>query len=440
MNTSKRTNIGKLVIASVVMLLFSSDRNLLITHYVLGGPKNSGQMTILFILIVLCFLLYLTVSKGSLSIRYSQRALLTAAGLLALYFSAHELIFGDGLTSAKYAVFLLILSFSLMIRYDGYFIFKILGYLGGLVSLSIIIQQLLLLTLNGGDVSQFEVAIRGDDWGRFDSCDFVKPYGLGLIERCFSGLDVSVAGLKMNRSIFFSTEPKYLSSVLLVTFSSLIISNTDSSIKSWMLALHILALSFAFSASAILILFFSGLLILVRFMGPVLFTSMVFLFPIFVFPLFFYLLTLITGIDGFLLNRLMSGSASVGAGGLLDFSIFGQAFGSCDEICKESKGLLSNVTDTYGLIGLSIFWVFLYFAITPMFKIIKNRKIKVSKRFGLMILLNTYVVFNIYFFGDIFNMFGLLILLTIILLPEYISDRTLVGSSIEARHLKHVAI
>ena len=40
-----------------------------------------------------------------------------------------------------------------------------------------------------------------------------------------------------------------------------------------------------------------------------------------------------------------------------------------------------------------------------------------------MILLNTYVVFNIYFFSDIFNMFGLFIILTLILLPGYLDSK-----------------
>ena len=228
------------------------------------------------------------------------------------------------------------------------------------------------------------------------------------------------------------TEPKYLSSLLLVTLSSLLISNTNSSIKSLLLVLHLLALSFSASASAILLLLISVILVFIRLVGPMFFTSIVFLFPIFILPTIIYSILLIAGIDGFLLNRLMSASGSIGEGGLQNFTIFGQAFGACDDMLCEKVGLLDNLTETYGIIGFGIFWIFLYLAIKPMFKLIRYSKIDVSKRLGLMILLNTYVVFNVYFFGDIFNMYGLLILLTIILLPDYISyQKPMVSSTKE---------
>ena len=426
-----RKNIDKLIIAAFVMLLFSSDKNLLVTHYILGR-ENLKLMTISFISILLFFLFYLFALKGSLSIRHSHRKLLYTSVFLAIYFIAHEFIFGDGLTSAKYAIFLIILMISLMIRFNVFFVFKILGYFGGFISLCVVTQQILLLTFNGGDVSQFEVAINGDEWARWEGCDFILPYGLGLLERCTSGHDVWISGFKLNRSIFFMTEPKYLSSLLLVTLSSLLISKKNSSLKSLFLVLHLLALSFSASASAILVLLISVILVFVRLIGPMLFTSFVFLFPIFVLPTIIYSILLIAGIDGFLLNRLMSASGSIGEGGLQNFTIFGQAFGACDDILCKTVGLLDNLTETYGIVGFSIFWIFFYLAIKPMFKVIRYSKIDISKRLGLMILLNTYVVFNVYFFGDIFNMYGLLILLTIILLPDYISyQKPMVSSTKE---------
>ena len=57
-----------------------------------------------------------------------------------------------------------------------------------------------------------------------------------------------------------------------------------------------------------------------------------------------------------------------------------------------------------------------------MFESFKDERVDKSLKLGMMILLNTYVIFNIYFFSDIFNMFGLFIILTIILLPTYLYE------------------
>ena len=429
MNRLIQNHIDKLFIALVILIFFSSGRNLLVTHYVLGGAGNTALMTLVFILVVMLFLLHLVFSHGSLYIRHSQKKLIIVSACLAGYFFMHEFIFGDSFISAKYAVFLFLIILSLMVRYNAYFVFKVLGYIGGFVSLIIILQQFLLLTINNGDISQFNVVIDGEEWSRANGCDYVAPYGLGLIERCIWGLDVNIYGFKINRSIFFSTEPKYISSLLLVTLASILISKTESLLKFWSILLHLAALIFISSASSILILFISLFLILIRVIGPILYSSVVFLFPIFVLPLLFSLLAQITGIDGFILNRLMSASSDIGEGGLQTLSFFGQAYGACDKSSCDDDGLLSNLIDTYGMIGLVIFWFFLYFLIRPMFKIIRSRNINISTSLGLMILLNTYIVFNLYFFGDIFNMFGLMILLTIILLPEYIEENKTVISS-----------
>ncbi len=58
-----------------------------------------------------------------------------------------------------------------------------------------------------------------------------------------------------------------------------------------------------------------------------------------------------------------------------------------------------------------------------MFERYKIQKINKSQKIGFMILLNTYVVFNIYFFSDIFNMFGVFIILTLILPPGYLDSK-----------------
>ena len=126
----------------------------------------------------------------------------------------------------------------------------------------------------------------------------------------------------------------------------------------------------------------------------------------------------------------MSASSDIGLGGIQNISLFGQAFGACDKDLCEDLGLLGNLTETYGLLGLLLFWIFLYFLVVPMFVNIKNKNIDKERGVALIILINTYVVFNIYFFGDIFNMFSLIIILIILLLPEYISQNKPMISSI----------
>ncbi len=423
MNISIHNYIDKFFIAAIVLILFSSDRNLLVTHYILGGPQNIGVMTIPFILLTMLFLFYILAIRGRLTIRHSHRKLIAVSIFLSLYFMSHEFIFGDGLTSLKYAIYIFLIIFSLMVRYNAYFIFKILGYIGGFVSLVIVFQQFLLLSIEGGDLSKFEVAIPGDEWSRWLGCDFVNPYGLGLMERCIWGYDVYISGLKINRSIFFTTEPKYLSSLLLITFSSLLMSKTNSLAKSFFILFHIIAIIFSASATAFVVLLVSGAIIYLGFLGPKLYSSLIFILPIFVLPIIFYLLINFAGIDGFLLNRLASAFSSMGDGEMRTFSILGQSIGACEkELCKDI-GLLGNVTEIYGLVGLMLLWIFTYFAIKPLFKVIRNKNIEVSKKFALCTLLNTYIFFNLYFLGDIFNMFGLLILLAIILLPDYITNQ-----------------
>jgi len=416
--------LDKVFIALIVMLLFSSDRNLLITHYVLGGADNIGFMTISYILMASFFLFYLLVSRGSLIIQHSHQRLIIAGICLAIYFVVHELMFGDGLTSLKYAIYLLIAILSLMTRYNVYFIFKILGYIGGSVSLLVIVQQFLVLSIDGGDLSKFKVAIPGEEYARWLGCDFVKPYGLGLMERCVWGYDVYISGLKINRSIFFSTEPKYFSSLLLITFASLLLSKTKSLVKPFFLLMHVIAILFSASATAIVVLIISGVLIFTKFVGPKFYSACVFLLPIYLLPLLFFLLINLAGVDGFLLNRLTSAFHNMGEGGIQTLSLFGQPMGACERALCKDVGLLGNLTEVYGIVGFILFWTFLFYAIKPVFNMLQDREIDKSIRFGLSVLLNTYVVFNIYFFGDIFNMFGLLILLSIILIPQFFLETT----------------
>ncbi len=414
----------QIFVAIVVLVLFSFDRNLLVTQYLFGGRSNIWLITIFATFLVLYFLFLMTLLRGKLVIRKEERGILLIAFFLAIYFLLHELIFSDSLVSIKYSVLLLLLTMALSIRYNLFFIFKVLGYLGGIIGLLIIFQQIALYIYTSGDINDFDVAIRGELWGRSPSCDFVSPFGIGLFERCSLVPDLTIGGFTINRSIFFSTEPKYAASILLVTFSCLLISASKSFMKTLFVYTHLLSFLFILAGSALLILFVSPIIVYLRFIGAKLYSSLVFLSPIILLPSLIQFLISIAGEDNFIFFRLFSAATDIGEGGIKNFSIFGESFGSsCSgQLCKDA-GLLGNLITTYGVLGLVLFWWFFYKIVHPMFDSSRFNKIKFSQRLGLMILLNTYVVFNIYFFSDIFNLFGLFILLSLLLLPSYLDSK-----------------
>ena len=422
-----KNNFFKIFVSLVVLLLFSADRNLLITEYLLGGQSSISFITILSIFFIFFLATSFLLKKGTFISQKSHRNLLFSSLILASYFLFHEIIFGDNFISAKYAIFLSIIILFLSVRYDLFYIFKIIGLAGGIVSIVIIVQQILLLSLYGGNINEFDVVLEGETWNRPVSCDFVSPFGLGFFERCASSINVTIGDFILNRSLFFSTEPKYAASIMLVTFSALLISRTESITKKVFIASHLLAFSFVLSASAILIIFISIFFIYFEFIGSKIYSSLIFLSPILIFPILLNSLLQVIGIDGYLYARIYSAAFSVGTeaantGGVQEFSLFGESFGSScfGQICNDGQGLLANLIITYGVVGFILFWSFFHFSIKSMFKITSENKVDYSTKLGLMILLNTYVVFNIYFFSDIFNMFGTILLLIIILLPEYI--------------------
>ena len=83
MGISIRNNIDKLIIAFAILILFSSDKNLLITHYLIG-KKNISLMTISFIACLSLFLLFLISTRGSLILRRNHINILISSLFLAL--------------------------------------------------------------------------------------------------------------------------------------------------------------------------------------------------------------------------------------------------------------------------------------------------------------------------------------------------------------------
>ena len=241
---------------------------------------------------------------------------------------------------------------------------------------------------------------------------------------CSGPGSISIFGISYHRSLFFTTEPKYISSILLVTFGSLLVSKSKSVLKYVCLLAHLFAFALIASAAAILVVIVSFLMLYSRYTGAFIYCALVFLAPMFLLPIIFELLLQLAGVEGYLLGRIYSGATSIGVGGVADWSLLGESLGSCADIaCRRSRGLLGNLYGTYGVLGFFIFWLFLFYVISPVFEMVKSKKFqkKNDANFGLLILVNTYVVFNLYFFGDLFNMFGLFIISSLIFLPKYMS-------------------
>ena len=424
LDVKRNFDAGSFLAAILVGIMVSADRNLLLTHYLIG-KQNVSLLTIGTMLITGGFYIFLVIQKGRLHIPTGHKKLVFCSLVLASYFLLHELFFGDGLVSAKYSIFLGIICLYIVSNYKFFYVYKVFGYFGGLISGIIILQQILLLVFAGGDPSQFEISIPGKDYNRWLGCDFVTPFGLGMFEVCSNSGSLSVFGINYDRSLFFTTEPKYISSILLVTFGSLLISKSKSFYKYGFLLTHLLALALIASAAAILIVIVSFLMLHSRYIGAFTYCTVVFLAPIFLLPAIFELLLQLGGVEGYLVGRITSGAYSIGAGGMVDWSFLGESFGSCaDTACERSRGLLGNLYGTFGVLGFFIFWLFLFYVISPVFEMIKSEKLqkKIHTHFGLLILINTYVVFNLYFFGDLLNMFGLFIILSLIFLPKYMSE------------------
>lgn len=426
LDEKRKSDVSSFLAAILVGIMFSADRNLLLTHYVIG-KQNVSMLTIGTILITGGFYIVLVIQQSRLHIPTGQKRLVFCSLLLASYFLFHELFFGDSLVSAKYSIFLGMICLYISSNYNFFYVYKVLGYIGGLISGIIIFQQVLLLVFTGGDPSQFEISIPGADYNRWLGCNFVTPFGLGMFEVCSGPGSLSIFGINYDRSLFFTTEPKYISSILLVTFGSLLISKSRSKsvLKYGCMLAHLLAFALIASAAAILVVIVSFLMLHSRYIGAFIYITLVFLAPMFLLPVIFELLLQLGGVEGYLLSRISSGAVSIGAGGMADWSLLGESHGSCaDILCRRSRGLVGNLYGTYGVLGFLIFWLFLFYVISPVFKIVKSKKLqkKIDANFGLLILVNTYVVFNLYFFGDLLNMFGFFIISSLIFLPKYMSE------------------
>jgi len=274
--------IGYFLLGMLLFFVVTYDRNLLVTYHLTGKENAVYLVPIVFLMLGIVLTCVATI-LGRLSFLKIHRPLVFLLLLASVYFLAHELLIGNQMISAKYSMLLLFLCITLGVRQDFYFIFKVFAIVGVCMSLIILSQQALLSFIENGSLSSFSIAIYGDEIGRWNSCDFVNPYGIGYFERC-TAEPRNLFGIQLNRSLLFSREPKYISSVLLITMASALVSEFSKKWKIRILILHLFSLLFVMSFTAFAAILASIFLLYVR-LNPLFFVFIAFLLPLIIIPL-----------------------------------------------------------------------------------------------------------------------------------------------------------
>ena len=91
---------------------------------------------------------------------------------LILLFILHETFIQNSLISIKFAILMSVL----LIRPDIVSLCKYTAIFGILLSLTVLLQQLLISTLELGDLGRFEIVVAGVELNRANICDYVAPY------------------------------------------------------------------------------------------------------------------------------------------------------------------------------------------------------------------------------------------------------------------------
>jgi len=331
----------------------------------------------------------------------------------AVYFFVHELVIGDYLIAVKYSALLLMMFLALGIRQDYYFIFKVMAVVGSVVSLSIVFQQALVLLAYQGDLSSFNIAIPGNEIGRRVNCNFVNPYMLGYFEVCASD-QKSMIDFQFNRSLSFSREPKYISSVLLFTMAFSLISRISKSWKIIVSAIHVFALLFVMSYTAFAVLIASFFLLYFR-ISSFIYTMIAFILPLTLLPLLIELLLQI--FDSGMVNlRLQSASVSIGEGlSSTSFTLLGS--GVTPYLRHVQDSILYKIYGQYGIIAFFLTIMIFYFTIKPALIFNSSRHKDYLISYGLLILVNSILFYNLYFFADIFNFYFMSAMTALLFVP-----------------------
>jgi len=276
-----------------------------------------------------------------------------------------------------------------------------------------VLQQILLLVNENGSLSSFDIVIHGDEIGRWSACDFVNPYGLGYFERC-TIKPINIFGIEYNRSLLFSREPKYISSVLLVTMASGLVSESSKKWKLNILILHLFALLFVMAFTAFASIITAFFLLYARFYAY-LFALIAFLLPLIITPLISKVFPIGFEPSNMIEFRLKSGLLSLGDGFSTKLSLFGTGVTQDLRIIEDT--ILYKIYGQYGVIGFILTAMLFYFLLKDAFKYNSLHYRDKFVSFGLFIFLTCILFFNLYFFADIFNFYFIFSAMALLFIP-----------------------
>ncbi len=411
-NNNINLTIGYFLLGVLLFFVVTYDRNILVTYHLIGKENAVYIVPIVFLMLATVFTCVSTI-RGQFSFLKIHRPLVFLLLLASVYFLAHELLIGNQMISAKYSMLLLLLCIALGVRKDYYFIFKAFAIVGVCMSLIILSQQALLLFIENGSLSSFSIAIYGDEIGRWKSCDFVNPYGIGYFERC-TGEPMNLFGIQFNRSLLFSREPKYISSVLLITMASALVSKSSKKWKIRILILHLFSLLFVMSFTAFAAILVSVFLLYVR-LNPLFFVFIAFLLPLIILPLVSLVILKTIEPSNMIDLRLISAASSFGEGLSTKLSLLGT--GVTQDLRTIEDTILYKIYGQYGVVGFILCITLFYFFVKDAFiyNFLHFRDKLTS--YGLLIFVTSVLFFNLYFFSDIFNFYFIFSVLALLFIP-----------------------
>ena len=406
-NKNISLQVFKFLFAIIVFIVVTSDRNLLIKYYI--DYRANVVIISIFLLIILFIYLLDSIMKGSIKYKRYTKSLLIILFISSIYFLLHNVLYPTSLIPIKYSMLSIIIIIFITKIIDLNRIIKIFGLIGVLLSLAVILQQFLLLLFHGGSISEFNILMNPTTdyllvrW----SDGYVAPYGLGLIEK--GHWPMNLGYIEYNRPSLFTHEPKYASSIILLTLSTVLLSNYSLKSKKIMIGIHLIAIIMIAAVTGYVVLIITLVIYLTnkKYSMPKYYTSAVLFLP-FIFPwVVEYLLMEFVSSYQFIYLKLM-GVASISGTGVKSIpSLFGR--GAYGGVQDDSDTVLYYIYGQYGLIALILVALILAILISYIRKQSLLFNYSPFDRVALILLVNIFVLYNLYVFSDYLNLFSTII-------------------------------
>ena len=399
-------------LAIIVFIAVTADRNLLISYFI--SYRSNVVITLVFVLVIFFRYLSESIIRGSIKYNRYIKNVLVVLVISSIYFLIHSIMYPTSFIPVKYSILSVLIIVFITKKIDITSIINGFAIIGLFLSIAIIFQQFLLMLFHGGSLSGFDILISGktDFLSARRTSGFVAPYGLGLIEY-YNVPFIYFNGFEYFRPSIFTHEPKHASSILLLTLSTVLLSNFSLTIKKMIIGIHLIAifLIMAITSYLVLIITLGMYFIYKKKLFPIYYVPTVIVIP-FILPwILEYTLTLFPSENGLIYFRLLSASAISGTKIDLVPSLFGIGAHSFN---KDSDSLLYYIYGQYGIIALVIVALLLFVLI----KQINNRAniahFSSMNNFGLILLVNIFVFYNLYVFSDFLNLFSAAIILLVL--------------------------